>query len=75
MSEDEKVQQAQQPQQADPGESVSEEEAREGAGAALGRSLRMAFVMVFVVLAVLAVWVWISSGGDGSLPFGYAGFD
>lgn len=43
--------------------------------ATLGRSVRIAAVLLAVILAGIALWAWFSSGNDTTLPFGYEGFD
>ena len=45
------------------------------AGARVGRVLRMSVAIVGVLLGGLLLWVWLSSGGDETLPFQYGGFD
>ena len=41
----------------------------------LARTARVAVVILGLMLVGIAVWAWLSSGSDTSLPFGYGGFD
>ena len=39
------------------------------------QTLKLAAALLAVILGGFALWIWISSGNDPDLPFGYAGFD
>ena len=54
---------------------MSEEAPKPSSHRALIRTLRNAFLLLLILLAAIALWVWISSGSAADLPFEYGGFD